>query len=80
MQVADMFCCDENIVSFLRDRNVPGAPTLSEKKHRMVCYFFEKLFDLMIGLHQNLSKNPGFEYFIGNWDGARRQLIILYLL
>ena len=72
LQVADMFYWDEKTLSYLEEKNVPGAPTLSEKKHRMVCYFFEKLFDLMIGLHQNLSKNPGFESFIGNWDGARR--------
>ena len=60
-QVINMFEWDEKVVEFLQARNTPGAgDSLAEKKHRMVCYFFEKLFDLMMGIHQNLFSNPGF--------------------
>ena len=41
--------------------------------HRMVCYFFEKLFDLMMGLNHNLSSNAGFETFTGAWNAAQLQ-------
>jgi len=64
-QVINMYECDGRIVEFLQVRNTPGAgDSLAEKKHRMVCYFFEKLFDLIMGIHQNLSSNPGFESFV----------------
>lgn len=56
---------DDAILSFLENR---GTESLMEKKNRMVCYFFEKIFDLMIGLHMNLSRNPGFERFPGIWS------------
>ena len=71
-QVINMFEWDVRIVEFLDARKTPGAgDSLEEKKHRMVCYFFEKLFDLMMGIHQNLSSNPGFECFVGKWGGGR---------
>ena len=71
-QVINMFEWDGRIVEFLDARKTPGAgDSLEEKKHRMVCYFFEKLFDLMMGIHQNLSSNPGFECFVGKWGGGR---------
>ncbi|GFH53948.1 hypothetical protein CTEN210_10424 [Chaetoceros tenuissimus] len=56
---------DDAILSFLETK---GTGSLLEKKTRMVCYFFEKIFDLMIGLHMNLSRNPGFEMFLGVWN------------
>ena len=65
--VVDMFQWNDNIIKFLEKKNTKGAHTLLDKKHRMVCYFFEKMFDLMIGLRENLSRNPGFETFIGKW-------------
>lgn len=68
--VVDMFQWGDDIIEFISSKNVSGAENLLEKKHRMVCYFFEKIFDLMIGLHQNLSRNPGFECFIGKWGGS----------
>ena len=68
-----MFEWDGRIVEFLDARKTPGAgdSLVEEKKHRMVCYFLEKLFDLMMGIHQNLSSNPGFECFVGKWGGGR---------
>tara|TARA_B110000971_G_C19739586_1_gene376856 strand:+ start:116 stop:352 length:237 start_codon:yes stop_codon:yes gene_type:complete len=66
-------CLEFKQEEFILDaRKTPGAgDSLEEKKHRMVCYFFEKLFDLMMGIHQNLSSNPGFECFVGKWGGGR---------
>lgn len=61
--VVDMFEWSDDILKFLE----PKAGSMIEKKNRMVCYLFEKMFDLMIGNDLNLSKNPGFETFIGKW-------------
>jgi len=44
--------------------------SLLEKQHRLVCYFLEKLLDLMLGIDQNISSNPGFESFIGYFNTA----------
>ncbi len=55
----------------LQDSRVAGAPRLVDKQHRMVCYFFEKMFDLMIGPDNNLSSNAGFESFTGDWNRAQ---------
>lgn len=66
-----MFAWDERTTDILNNKKVAGASNLNEKKHRMVCYFFEKLFDLMMGLDDNLSSNPGFESFAGNWNRAK---------
>jgi hypothetical protein len=47
------------------------APRLLDKKHRMVCYFFDKLFDLMIDPpNMNLSQNE-FESFASNRNRAQ---------
>jgi len=70
-QVIGMFAWDERTTDILNNKKVAGASNLNEKKHRMVCYFFEKLFDLMMGLDDNLSSNPGFESFAGNWNRAK---------
>jgi len=69
-QVVDMFHWDERTLQMLERSNPKGCSTLLAKKHRMVCYFFEKMFDLMLGLDNNLSSNPGFECFVGKWDGG----------
>ena len=68
--VVNMFQWEEKIATYLNAKNTAGAETLVAKQHRMVCYFFEKLFDLMIGLNKNLSKNPGFECFVGKWGNS----------
>lgn len=65
--VIELLEWDDAILSFLENR---GTESLLEKKNRMVCYFFEKIFDLMIGLHMNLSRNPGFERFLGIWNNS----------
>jgi hypothetical protein len=69
IQVQDMFHWDTGVLGMLGRANVRGASTLIEKKHRLVCYFFEKMFDLVLGGH-SISSNPGFETFIGKWDGG----------
>ncbi len=49
-------------------KKLVGVPTLVDKQDGMVCYFLEKLFDvMMIDPNVNLSQNDGFESFIGNW-------------
>eukprot|EP00979_Chaetoceros_neogracilis_P001777 scaffold317_cov230-Chaetoceros_neogracile.AAC.11 len=70
-QVVRMFNWDVKTLEMLQKKTIQGAESLSEKKHRMVCYFFEKLFDLMIGLDVNESSNAGFETFCGNWNRAQ---------
>lgn len=70
-QVNAMFLWDPYTLAMLESKTVQGAESLTEKKHRMACYFFEKLFDLMIGLDVNQSSNAGFETFCGNWNRAQ---------
>ena len=67
-QVVGMFDWDTKTLERLEKKTVQGAESLSEKKHRMACYFFEKLFDLMFGLDVNQSSNVG---FCGNWNRAQ---------
>ena len=70
-QVIDMLSWDEWVLKKLKQKKLPGATRLVDKQHRMVCYFFEKLFDLMIGPDVNLSQNAGFESFTGDWNRAQ---------
>ena len=56
-------CLDEKV-------NPVGCTTLLEKKHRMVCYFFVKIYDLALGTDSCVSSNPGFECFVGIWNGG----------
>ena len=72
-QVVGMFKWDDKTLKILDDKKLVGDPSLLEKQHRMVCYFFEKLFDLMMGLNHNLSSNAGFETFTGAWNAAQLQ-------
>ena len=56
----------------LSKRNFQVQPvSLTSNTYAMVCYFFEKLFDLMIGPDVNLSQNAGFESFTGDWNRAQ---------
>ena len=59
--VAGLFQWDNEILCFLENKQ----GTMVEKKNRMVCYFFLRS-DLMIGLRQNLSRNPGLRVSFGN--------------
>ena len=70
-QVVEMFSWEETVLKKLEKKKLPGSTNLVDKQHRMVCYFFEKLFDLMIAPDINLSQNAGFESFVGNWDRAQ---------
>ena len=74
-KVAEMFFWDEHVESQLKQkeqRSSTSPPMMKELKNRMVCYFFEKMFDLMMSDENNLSSNPGFESFLGKWDGGHR--------
>jgi hypothetical protein len=70
-RVVEMFSWERRVLQRLEEKKLAGAPTLVEKQHRMVCYFFEKLFDVMIDPNVNLSQNAGFESFVGNWNRAQ---------
>ena len=70
-QVIELFSWEEHVVKKLDQKKLSGAPRLVDKQHRMVCYFFEKMFDLMIGPDNNLSSNAGFESFTGDWNRAQ---------
>jgi hypothetical protein len=56
-QVVDMLLWDEWILKKLKEKKLPGATRLVDKQHRMVCYFFEKLFELvrMLIFHKMLD-------------------------
>ncbi len=68
-RVIGMFEWDSTILTYLEQKEMYGYALL-EKQHRLVCYFFEKLLDLMLGLDQNISSNPGFESFIGFFNNS----------
>lgn len=68
-RVVDMFEWDSTILTYLEQKEMHGN-SLLEKQHRLVCYFLEKLLDLMLGIDQNISSNPGFESFIGYFNTA----------
>ena len=70
-QVIELFSWEEHVVKKLEQKKLSGAPQLVDKRHRMVCYFFEKMFDLMIAPYNNLSSNAGFESFTGDWNRAQ---------
>jgi hypothetical protein len=70
-QVIELFSWEEHVVKKLEQKKLSGAPRLAHKQHRMVCYFFEKMFDFMIGPDNNLSSNAGFESFTGDWNRAQ---------
>ncbi len=73
-KVAEMFFWDEHVERQLKQKEQRSStsPPMKELKNRMVCYFFEKMFDLMMSDENNLSSNPGFESFLGKWDGGHR--------
>ena len=61
-QVVGMFKWDDKTLKILANKKLVRDPSLLEKQHRrIVCYFFEKLFDLMMGLNHNFSSNAGSE-------------------
>ena len=66
MDVCALFNWNDDIVNMLKKSNVVGASDELEKKHRLVCYFLEKLFDPLLG-KKSVSSNPDFESFIGQW-------------
>ena len=68
-RVIGMFEWDNTILTYLEQKEMHGY-SLLEKQYRLVCYFFEKLLDLMLGLDQNISSNPGFESFIGYFNNS----------
>jgi len=60
--VQALFVWNEHIVAFLNGRL--GDRDLKDKKHRMVCYFFETILEFCIAPRDNVSKSLGFETFI----------------
>ena len=68
--VTGLFHWSEKTLRCLEKVNPVGCTTLLEKKHRMVCYFFEKIYDLALGTDSGVSSNPGFECFVGIWNGG----------
>ena len=64
-----MFEWDRVMLTYLEQKEMHGY-LLLEKQHRLVCYFLEKLLDLMLGVDQNISSNPGYESFIGYFNNA----------
>jgi hypothetical protein len=53
----------DRVLQRLKQKKLAGAPPLVDKQHRMVCYFFEKLFDVMIDPNVNLLQNADLESF-----------------
>ena len=43
---------------------------MADKKHRMVCYFFELIYGLVLNKYDNVSSNPGFESYLLEWSGG----------
>ena len=73
-----MFPWEDRVLQRQRNKKLAGAPRLVDKQHRMVCYFFEKLFPvMMIDPNVNLSQNFGFESFMGNWNRTQDNCVLI---
>lgn len=76
IQVVGMFDWDERTlhVELLAKKKHSRCTISPREEASNGCYFFEKLFDLMLGLglDKNLSSNAGFETFTGDWNKAQK--------
>jgi hypothetical protein len=61
--VIDLFYWSESTEKFLEATK--HKLTLTEKKHRMICYFFETMLQLCLDTTLNVSKSIGNELFLG---------------
>ena len=68
--VQNLFCWSSDAVAYLNNRNPPGCRNLSDKKHRLLCHFFESMIQMFLSPLYNVSKNPGCESFSLAFDGG----------
>ena len=62
-RVIELFHWSETILSYLEATK--HKLTMTEKKHRMICYFFESVLQLCLDTTLNVSKSIGNELFLG---------------
>ena len=61
--VQEPFDWDVDVITMFNKRRPSGCKTLSDKKHRLVCYLFESTMQMCLSPSGNLSQNPGYEAF-----------------
>ena len=65
-----IFYWNDDAINYLNVRKPIGCHTLSDKKHRLVCYFFESTMQCCLSPLDNVSANPGCECFTLIRDGG----------
>ena len=72
--VQELFDWDDDVITMLKKRRPSGCKTLSDKKHRSVCYLFESTMQMRLSPSDNLSQNPGCEAFSHVWDEGYEEI------
>ena len=72
--VQELFDWDDDVITMLNKRRPSGCKTLSDKKHRLVCYLFESTMQMCLSPTNNLSQNPGCEAFSHVWDEGYEEI------
>ena len=63
MVAQKLFHWSNYVVNYLNFRKPAGCVTLEDKKHRLLCYFFESSIQTLLSPLSNISINPGAEAF-----------------
>ena len=74
VHVQEHFDWDDDVITMLNKRRPSGCKTLSDKKHRLVCYLFESTLQMCLSPSDNLSQNPGCEAFSHVWDEGYEEI------
>ena len=61
--IQDLFYWDTYVHNYLNLRKRRGCVTLEDKKHRLLCYFFDSTVETLTNILSNVSGNPGCEIF-----------------
>ena len=61
--IQDLFHWDADVNDHLNVRKPRGCVTLEDKKHRLLCYFFESTVQTLLSPLNNVSRNSGCETF-----------------
>ena len=68
--VKELFDWDDDVITMLNKRRPSGCKTISDKKHRLVCYLFESTMQMCLGM--GLTGNSCFTLICGTKQEKRR--------
>ena len=63
VKIQNLFYWDTDVINYLNERKPKGCVSIEDKKHRLLCYFFESSIQTMLSPLNNVSRNPGCETF-----------------